>query len=679
VVVSGWNPPLLLGHNRRSVDADIDALLARGDYLGAAALAAAAGDLARAIRLHERVWRFAEAVPLAVQLGDRPLAVRLALDARDRGLATELAAAIPAAERETLVRTAALFAGRGHHAEAALLEARAERWAEAAQLYRKAGALLDAAAMLERAGQWQEAGRLYEQAAGGDPASPDTASASLGLGRLLAGLGRPLEAARALQAAARHPVTRPAALRRLCVALLALGLPHAAQEIARRLHQEDPSMPPDAAAIAAADGGARAAGPAPGPASVPRRFRVLHVLGAGALGRVYAAEDELLGRIVALKVLSVGAGAGGPERAAFLRFLREAEAIGRLRHPHIVTLHELDEGAALMVLEHLPGGTLGDALARSGPLGPARARRLALDVLAGLGAAHRSGIVHRDVKPANVFFDAAGNAKLGDFGAAHLIDFGHTQTGSFIGTLAYLSPEQITGVDIGFPADLYGLGATLYEALTGRPPFLGPDIVGQHLSEIPAPPRALRAGLAAAHDEVLLRALTKAPGDRFASAEEMAEAIASWPAEEPVAAPAAPETAAPGEVIEQEAMISRPLGRTARGTLALVSDPRVGRDVLVETLDAPLEGEALDRLRALAAAGGPHVQRILAVGADGGSVTYEWLDGEETTAGALAAEERARLDGMLAALGMGAEARVLRTTDGALIVAVAPTPSPSST
>jgi tetratricopeptide (TPR) repeat protein len=655
----------------------IDALVARGDYLGAAALAADAGELTRAIRLYERVWRFAEAVPLAVQLGDHPLAVRLALDARDLALATELAAAIPGVEREALVRAAALLGGRGHHAEAALVEARAERWAEAAELYRKAGALLDAAAMLERAGRWQEAGRLYEQAAGDDPASPDAASASLALGRLLLGLGRPLEAARALQAAVRHPVTRTPAQRRLCAALLALGLPHAAQEIARRLNQEDPSVPADAAAIALAEG-ARTPSPGPAPVAVPRRFRVLHVLGAGALGRVYAAEDELLGRTVALKVLSVGPGAGGPERAAFLRFLREAEAIGRLRHPHIVTLHELDEGAALMVLEHLPGGTLGDALARSGPLGPARARRLALDVLAGLGAAHRSGIVHRDVKPANVFFDAAGNAKLGDFGAAHLLDFGHTQTGSFVGTLAYLSPEQITGVGIGFPADLYGLGATLYEALTGRPPFLGPDIVGQHLSELPAPPSALRPGLTPAHDQVLLRALAKAPGDRFASAEEMAEVIAAWPAEEPVGMITMPVAAAPSEVVEDQVVVSRPLGRTARGTLSLVSDPRVGRDVLVEALDAPLQEEELDRLRAVAAAGGPHVQRILAVGADAASVTYEWLDGEETTVGALAAEERARIDGSVAALLLREEARVVRTGDGGLIVVVAPAPLTTS-
>ena len=109
------------------------------------------------------------------------------------------------------------------------------------------------------------------------------------------------------------------------------------------------------------------------------------------------------------------------------------------------------------------------------------------------------------MKPANVFFDAAGNAKLGDFGGAHLADFGQTQSGGFLGTLAYMSPEQISNAPIGAAADLYALGATLFEALTGRPPFLGPDLVGQHLGEAPPRPTALRATLAPAHDQTLLR------------------------------------------------------------------------------------------------------------------------------------------------------------------------------
>src|SRR4051794_24814851 len=199
---------------------------------------------------------------------------------------------------------------------------------EAAPFCGRAGSPRAAAAMPERAGHSQEAGLLYEQVAAESPADGDDgAVAQLALGRLLGSLGRPMEATRALQAAARHPATRLAAQRRLPAELNAMGLRHAAEGIERRLDGH-PALPPSEAP---AD---------PGP--VPRRFRVIKTLGAGALGRVYEAEDQLLGRTVALKVLSVGAGALGPERQAFQRFLREAEAVGRLRHPRIVALHELD-------------------------------------------------------------------------------------------------------------------------------------------------------------------------------------------------------------------------------------------------------------------------------------------------------------------------------------------------
>src|SRR2546423_9539173 len=147
--------------------ATIEALVARGDYLGAAARAAGTGDLARAIQLYERVWRFADAVPLALALGDRPLAVRLALDARDVARALAIAGSIPTDAAEPLQRAAALLAARGHHETAAELQARAGRWSEAAEHYRKAGAPLAAGAMLERAGRFQDAGRLYEEVAGG--------------------------------------------------------------------------------------------------------------------------------------------------------------------------------------------------------------------------------------------------------------------------------------------------------------------------------------------------------------------------------------------------------------------------------------------------------------------------------------------------------------------------------
>jgi serine/threonine-protein kinase len=269
---------------------------------------------------------------------------------------------------------------------------------------------------------------------------------------------------------------------------------------------------------------------------------------------------------------------------------------------------------------------------------------------------------------------------VGDFGAAHLIDFGHTQTGSFIGTLAYLSPEQITGAAIGFPADLYALAATLYEALTGRPPFLGPDIVGQHLAEAPLPPSALRPGLSPEHDQVLLRALAKSPGDRFAATEEMAAAVSGWPAfdppEEASVLPAPVEPSGPisvGTTVEE----ARELGRTARGRLVAARDPRVGREVLLEVLDEPLAAEAVAQVCRLAAAGGPAVQRILALAPDGRSITYERLEGEELPLGALPPAEAARLAALwpaLAPLGLAATADrpIARTAGGPVILLVTP-------
>jgi serine/threonine-protein kinase len=298
-------------------------------------------------------------------------------------------------------------------------------------------------------------------------------------------------------------------------------------------------------------------------------------------------------------------------------------------------------------------------------------------VLSALAAAHRAGVVHRDVTPPNVFFDAAGNAKLGDFGAAHLTDFGHTQTGSFLGTLAYLSPEQITGASIGFPADLYGLGATLYEALTGRPPFLGPDVVGQHLSEAPMPPSQLRASLEPAHDELLLRALAKAPADRFASAETMAEAVERWPDFDRPARPTPSRVPPRPASRADQTPAEQPLGQTARGWLVLAADARVGRQVLHERLDQPLDEEGWRRMHLLAAAGGPRVQRILALAASGDTITYEWLAGEQRPLAALPPAETALLAAcwpLLAPLGFPEEPerQVVRTDGGPVILLVAP-------
>ncbi len=673
----------------------IEYLVAHGAYVEAARLAARRGELGRAIELYERVWRFADAWPLAVELGEPGLAVRLALDANLPAEANAIAdRAVATAD---LAKIAAAFDSRGRPFEAARAWERAGDWRQAAGRYRRAGAPFEEARVLAAAGEPREAGLIYErliaQAAADPGAEDEGARARLALGRLLGRLGHQQEAARQLQLAARRPSSARAARRALVGPLLALGYRGAAAEIVERLRQEDPALPAEAeelAALEAAEAATEAAAFGAPAARSERRFELRRLLGGDALGRVYEAADSLLGASVALKLLSVGGPDGELEQQAYLRFTREAEAAGRLRHPNIVTLLDAQPMRGLFVFELLPGGTLAERLAEQGPLPLVGARRLGLDLLAALGAAHERGIVHRDVKPANVLYDAAGNAKLGDFGGAHLADFGQTQTGGFLGTVAYMSPEQITGSAIGFAADLYALGATLYEAVTGRPPFHGPDLVGQHLSEKPAPPSSLRVALGPDHDRVLLRALAKSPGERYASAVEMADAIAAWPIEEmPRAAPVVePRVATNDASIEANSVASiqplapepsprppdRELGRTPSGRLVRRHDPRTAREVLVEERAEPLDDAGLEALRRLAAAGGPRVQRVLRLSEDLRDIWYEIVPGEVLPLEALTDDEQAVVATSLAALPVSSDRRFVRSAAGPVLW-IAPLPA----
>ena len=660
----------------------IEYLVAHGAYVEAARIATDRGELRRAIGLYERVWRFVDALPLAITLGDPGLAVRLALDGNLPARATEIADA--ASGEADLLAVAGAFADRGRFFEAGRTAERARQWQRAAALYRRANAPIDEARARVRAGELREAGLLYERLVAQGSAE-EAAAARLALGRLLGRLGRHEEATRHLQVAARTPGLRTAAWRALCAPLLALGFRGAAGELVERLRKDLPALPRNPedlvaleeaeAAAAEGDGVLPARRSAGAATAVARRFEIRRLLGGGATGRVYEAIDTLLGTPVALKLLQLGGAPGDPERQAYQRFAREAEAAGRLRHPNIVALHDAQPASGLFVFELMPGGTLADRLATTGALPPAAGRRLALDLLAALGAAHERGIVHRDVKPANVFFDIAGNAKLGDFGGAHLADFGQTQSGGFLGTLAYMSPEQISSAPIGAAADLYALGATLFEALTGRPPFLGPDLVGQHLGEPPPPPTALRPTLASAHDETLLRALAKAPSDRFGSAVEMADAVAAWPLEEAVVS-AAPEAtrAEASERVMNAALPVQPsedeheLWRTPDARLAVRRDTRTARDILIEERAQPLADGAIERLRNIAAAGGPFVQRVLRLSDDHRAIWYEAIAGEPVPIDELPDEERRVLQGSIAALPPGAARFVARTPAGPVLL-----------
>ena len=479
----------------------IEYLVAHGAYVEAARIAAERGELPRAIAALRAGLALRRRLPLALELGDRPLAVRLALDANLPARAAEIADGDATATQLRAVAEA--FAARGRPFEAARAAERAGACAARRRLVppRRRAARRGARARRRR-GALREAGLVYERliAAGqrrrGRRGAPGARAAA---GRL----GRAEEAARQLQARRARPALDGRRLRALCGPLLALGLRGAAAELAgapaprrSRRCRASPRRSPlleEAVAEPARDGRAE------------RRRRAAASICAGCSararsGRVYQAVDTLLGAPVALKLLAVGGGARRRSRAPGLPALRARGRGGRAAAPpeHRRARTTRNPRAGLFVFELMAGGTLAERLAAAGPLPLAAARRLALDLLAALGAAHERGIVHRDVKPANVFFDAAGNAKLGDFGGAHLADFGQTQTGGFFGTVAYMSPEQITGAPIGFSADLYALGVTLFEALTGRPPFLGPDLVAQHLGEPPPRPSARRPGLSPA-------------------------------------------------------------------------------------------------------------------------------------------------------------------------------------
>jgi serine/threonine protein kinase len=205
-------------------------------------------------------------------------------------------------------------------------------------------------------------------------------------------------------------------------------------------------------------------------------YRVLAELGRGGTGVVLKAHDEALGRSVALKVLR-------PELAtpaARSRLLREARCAARFRHDHVVTVHAVvdpPDGLPYLVLEYLAGPTLAERVRSRQPLPPREAAALAAQVADALAAAHAAGLLHRDVKPGNVLLDAAtGRAKLVDFGLARVAEqaSGLTREGHLAGTPAYMSPEQVRRPEaVDARADIYGLGATLYELLTGEPPFRG--------------------------------------------------------------------------------------------------------------------------------------------------------------------------------------------------------------
>jgi hypothetical protein len=262
--------------------------------------------------------------------------------------------------------------------------------------------------------------------------------------------------------------------------------------------------------------------PAPG-AVIAGRYRVVGPLGQGAMGVVVRAHDPGAGRDVAIKLLT----AAGPGRAERLR--REAQLAARLDHPGIVRVHDAGEadGAPFVVFELVEGArTLRAAWAELDARGRAGLLR---DAGRALGHAHARGVVHRDVKPDNILVDAAGRARVTDFGLATAAGVDPlTRSGAVLGTPLALSPEQVRGGAAGPASDVWALGVALYEALTDRPPFEGDtllELTGAILACSPAPPRAARPTVPASLEAVCLGALRLAPADRFPDGEAFAAAL----------------------------------------------------------------------------------------------------------------------------------------------------------
>jgi eukaryotic-like serine/threonine-protein kinase len=265
------------------------------------------------------------------------------------------------------------------------------------------------------------------------------------------------------------------------------------------------------------------------------RYVLEESIAAGGMAAVWKANDLVLARAVAVKILRQDLAREGDLAE---RFHREAVAAAAMTHPHIIGVFDTgtEDGLHYIVMEHFTGRSLWQVLAQEGPMEPHAAAAVLLPVLDALAFAHQQGLVHRDIKPANILVGDDGWVKVTDFGIAKAAYRARdlTTTGALLGTVRYISPEQVQGLPVDGRSDLYSAGVVLYEALTGRPPFEAETDVATamiRLTQEPTPPRAIQPGIPKGLEDLILRAMARDPADRFPSAETMRSALDRYAAE----------------------------------------------------------------------------------------------------------------------------------------------------
>jgi serine/threonine-protein kinase len=274
------------------------------------------------------------------------------------------------------------------------------------------------------------------------------------------------------------------------------------------------------------------------------RYQLEREIGRGAMGIVYLGRDTAINRMVAIKAIPLASEFSETELVeARSRFFREAETAGRLNHPNIVTIYDVGEerGLAYIAMEYLKGRHLSDYAKSNNLLEPRKVLEIIARTADALGFAHKQGVVHRDIKPANLMYDPSTDVlKITDFGIARLSGAGSTRTGIVLGTPSFMSPEQLEGRTVTGSSDLFSLGVSLFQLLTGQLPFTADSMTGlmQQIAEAPHPPlRAFRPDLPACVESAIDRALAKNPEARYDSGAQMAAALEDCRSRMPSGAP----------------------------------------------------------------------------------------------------------------------------------------------